>query len=289
MFTLSKEAVGVDGIDKLKAYPVPVREHSKRWKGVPHYDLVAALNHHLERPVSVPDPSGDTLKSKWRHFEILGQKWEVQNASELYGSVDLDIKDDNGDSLNPFIHEMFYSMGVRASYSSKVSQQFMGGAKVRVCANGMYIMESYEVVKHKHTINLELETQVYKGIQTFVNSIAGLESQVNEFKDMELTEQEANNVILASARRNLIAPSAIKKVYEEYHGSGSWSNVHGDRESIPIRHPEFSPRTGWSLYNAFTEFAKEESLPNQQRTLGGLRWAFSDVGLCKLHEKATFN
>jgi hypothetical protein len=85
----------------------------------------------------------------------------------------------------------------------------------------------------------------------FSEQVGKLTNMVNRLSASNLTDKDADSLILQSFRQNAMpwhfAPDVIKEYYEP-------------------KHDDFKPRNAWSLYNAFTEVVKQRSPGDQLKT-----------------------
>ena len=126
-----------------------------------------------------------------------------------------------------------------------VSLGFAAGSRVFVCDNLAFRSEL--LVRRKHTVN---------GERNFVRAIAGAVTSLTSFKEaegdrirrllhLELTDDQADALILRSFERGVIGARELPKVLHE------WRNPAFE---------EFQPRTAWSLLNAFTSALRERAV-----------------------------
>tara|TARA_B100001093_G_scaffold137106_1_gene129631 strand:- start:456 stop:773 length:318 start_codon:yes stop_codon:yes gene_type:complete len=81
--------------------------------------------------------------------------------------------------------------------------------------------------------------------------------RIMRYRETEISNERAHDLIIRSVDAEALPPSAIPKVLREWRQS--W-------------HEEFTPRTAWSLHNAFTEVmkAKPHLIPERSRILTGV-------------------
>lgn len=224
-------------IPQLKTIDIPERGNtvSDRWKGIRHYDLVSAV----------------TAEAENRNLEITGQHILVNPAqTDLYAHFDF--------NRLPGVKrtkDFGFSLGVIHSNMSRKALCFLAGATVFVCSNGMVIAE--HISSRKHTTRLNLFEQVQRGYDQYLLA----SKQLVKFRENLINSPLDNKVALVdralieSAEKKLVPWSGIGKVWKHWNTPD---------------HTEFTPRTRWSLYNAFTEAGKEMSAPNNARLLRGL-------------------
>jgi hypothetical protein len=80
-----------------------------------------------------------------------------------------------------------------------------------------------------------------------------------------MTQEEAYHLIVKAAQANVVNKTRILKVAEEWDWQ-SRGPENDDEEKNRIWHPEFAPRTAFSLFNAFTEVQKSRMIANPVST-----------------------
>jgi hypothetical protein len=116
---------------------------------------------------------------------------------------------------------------------------------VFVCDN-MVLRGDVIILREKHVRELSLADSIDAGIDRFVTQYAKLEGEVQLLRDTTLTDNQAKATILDAFVQEQVMPLHLMgRVYDEYF--------------TPSK-PEFEPRTGWSLHNAFTQVAKDMPL-----------------------------
>jgi len=136
------------------------------------------------------------------------------------------------------------------------------GYRVFVCDN-MAFHGDFTPVLAKHTKRLELVDALSIGIDRMQRNFGPMRKQIDQWKASQLPDQQAKLIIYrAFVEGSLQAPKhLVRRVHDLY---------------FKPAHEEFSPRTLWSLSNAFTSAFKElEPIPQFKATskLG----AFLDV------------
>jgi hypothetical protein len=84
------------------------------------------------------------------------------------------------------------------------------------------------------------------------------EMRIEGYKDKRLTDDKAYATIVRAALAKVIPNQKIKEVVEQWHEP---------------THDAFAPRTGWSLFNGFTEVLKAypaEQLSGRTQVLHGI-------------------
>jgi len=98
----------------------------------------------------------------------------------------------------------------------------------------------------KHTINVfrDLPDLIYRMLSKVSSMQSRIHAEIADMKTRELSAEAADHLMVEAVRRNVLPASNLPKVIE------AWEKP---------AHTEFSPRTAWSLFNAFTEVGKSRS------------------------------
>jgi hypothetical protein len=136
------------------------------------------------------------------------------------------------------------AIGLRSSYDRSLAVGLVAGTRVFCCDNLAF---SSEVGMHrKHTANVfrDLPDLIYR----MLSRVSSLQSRIHEeiaaMKARELSPETADHLLVEAIRRSALPASNLPRVI------AAWET--------PL-HPEFAPRTAWSLFNAFTEIQKSRS------------------------------
>jgi len=238
--------------DELLAVPVPETAHwlsrakDSRWRPIQHGELAYALLEEAHR----------------LGLRVARDRWVATGPelTELYGCIDfhrtasLEVPDD-----------IVFSIGVRHSNAGRYALNLVTGGHVIVCTNGLLMGE--RVVCRRHTHDLDLREAVREGICDAMGQMAEMGAWVRRLKRTEVTDSEADLVMMAGAREGVLSWSALR---------------HVDRAWRRPPHQDFEPRTAWSLYNAFTEVARDRSPEVQLKALRGLRAVFEPAELLRV-------
>jgi hypothetical protein len=199
----------------------------------------AAGRWHPTSHATVLDSVRETLTGAG--YVIRAEKFALaRNDNRFFGVLDLST---------PLVTGVSLSVGVRNSTDKSFPLGFAAGSRVFVCDNLAFSAEL--LVRRKHTRN---------GLKLFGSSIAAAVASLASFRDaesariqrlseMELSPAVASHLILTAYRRGIINSQQIADVCKE------WEEP---------RHPDFLPRTGWSLFNAFTEIIRDRAVSAPQ-------------------------
>jgi hypothetical protein len=229
---------------QLNLIPITKRNNvSDRWKGVQHGQLATAI-----------------VKQAQAHdIEITKEQWYCNpDRTDLYGAIDL-TPASVGQSLDGIGQGASFSLGVRHSNLGKYAVSFAVGARISVCSNGLFSGEF--ILKHRHTLDLDLNDLVSQGIKRYIEESANVAGFITDLQDITLTDGEACSLILRS--KDFISFRYLEDVHKNW---------------VEPPHQEFEPRTAWSLYNAYSETMKVLSPPRQAKAFSGLNRLFDQNG-----------
>jgi hypothetical protein len=229
--------------EQLRQIAVPTAEDVKAsaiWKPTPHGEFADTV-------VQVFNDAG---------YQVQGERWGVAgpNEEDLYGAVALDLAPDleipGGFS---------FALGIRHSNRLAFSHALTVGGQVLVCENGM--LTGTRVLARKHTTGFDLREALWSAVEKVDEDFGQVTQDIQRLLALDLSgnrgDMRVDRTLVQAAREGLIAWSGLGKVDEAWR--------------LPP-HAEFAPRTGWSLYNAFTEVAKSFSNPGRQLDLlGGVK------------------
>jgi len=247
MFTITEGTA----ISRKALVGIPVTSRAKgevtdRWKGLRHSELADTVVDRVENA----------------GFKIKGERWAtaMDNAA-LYGSLDLlpapemKIEVPKGVGL---------SLGLRHSNNGRYALTFFAGARVFVCSNGMISEQFTPGDRKRHTMNLNLQDTIDAGLVQFADGARdSLAKEIKALQGMDYSsELKVHHVLCRTGALGLVPWSQLGKV------EAAWRTP---------PHPEFKPRNGWSLYNAFTEVAKSFSPANQAKSISGIRTVFQEA------------
>lgn len=203
---------------------------------VPHIDLVDSLLRVIDE----------------NHFTPIQERYSVnEKNADIFGVIDITSEDGTlGDEA------ITTSIGFRSNNLQKRPVAFVAGARVFVCDNLCFFGE-FEVLKKKHTINLNLLSEIRNAFDSFIEQAFANRKIVGEFQNRELGTNEAKCFIFDAFAQSVFPIKCFDDVVGEYF-------------TDTPRHPEFAPRTAWSLIQSFTEVAKQLKTNPRQDALARL-------------------
>jgi hypothetical protein len=149
-------------------------------------------------------------------------------------------------------------IGARNSHDKSLAAGLVAGAKVVVCSNGWFFGDEI-ALSRKHTSRLfeDLDERIEAGFDRIFEEWERNDLRVMNYREKQLDDKEAHDLVIRSVDAEALAPSAIPKVLREWREP--W-------------HSEFVPRNAWSLFNGFTEILKGKPhlLADRTRMLHGV-------------------
>lgn len=154
------------------------------------------------------------------------------------------------------------AIGLRNSYDRSLSVGLVCGTRVFCCDNLAF---SGEVAMHrKHTIHVfrDLPDLIYRMLSQLGSMQARQSEEIDRWKLMELDRRLGNHLMMEAVRADAIPVSFLPRVIDAYEHPA---------------HPEFAPRTAWSMFNAFSGVTKSQSPRAQIDNTLRLTGVFRDV------------
>jgi uncharacterized protein DUF932 len=184
-----------------------------------------------------------------KHIEL------VETISNAVGFLNMKIQDEqfairrDGEMLFGVMKiehivrkEFVLALGFRHANNKTMSIQMVAGASVFVCDNMCFRGDSI-VLRQKHSTGFNLIDQIAVGMQRWQQHTTCLVNEIDAWKNRGIGVNEAKALILdAFVQREIMPVRFVHDVVKE------WNEP---------RHEDFSPRTLWSLHNAFTEVQKQ--------------------------------
>ena len=149
-------------------------------------------------------------------------------------------------------------VGLKNSHDKSLAAGLVAGIRVTVCSNGSFFGDEV-ALSRKHTSRLfeDLDQRIEEGFSRIFDEWERNDRRVVHYREHELDDRGAHDLVIRSVDAEAIPPSAIPRVLQEYRSP--W-------------HEEFMPRNAWSLFNGFTEVmkAKPHLLADRTRILHGV-------------------
>jgi hypothetical protein len=220
-------------------YNVVTPEPTASWKPVPHHEVVNTLTDRA---------AARGLVIKNERFALLDGTLYGENGiqtripgARLFGSLDFAPI-----PQLPFPAGCAPSAGIRNSTDKSFALSILSGARVFICANG--VLSAEHVVSRKHTSGLDLVESIDTALDAFMESLRGFNETYERLRSRRITQTRAHSLVVELAQAGAFASSDILPVVREFENP---------------KHPEFSEKNGWNLYQSCTEIMKSQSPARQ--------------------------
>lgn len=148
--------------------------------------------------------------------------------------------------------------GVRNTHDKTFAASMALGSHVFVCDNLAFSGEVTFARRHTRFAMSDMPRLVDNALGRLGNLKRSQEIRIEGYKGTVLNDDQAYAAILRGSLSQIISNARIKDVVKEWHNP---------------THDAFLPRTGWSLFNAFTEILKTyqaQEIPKRTLVLHGL-------------------
>jgi len=205
-------------IGRTELAQIPVPEATSTHKPVPHHTIVEALVETLS----------------FRHIGVVNEEYAVSfDGMKMFGVLDLETQ----------MEGCRFSIGIRNSHDKSLRLGLTVGTRVFVCSN-MAFSGDFTPVLAKHTKSFNLVDTLSVGVDLIQRNFDPMQRQVERWRQAQITDERAKLIFYSAfVDGKLDAP---KSLLPEVH-----------RLYFEPQYEEFSPRTIWSLSNAFTSAFKE--------------------------------
>jgi len=207
---------------------VPTRAPTETHRPIPHHEIVHALVETLG----------------FRHIGVVHDEYAVSlDGMKVFGVLNLATE----------MEGCRFSIGLRNSHDKSMRLAMTCGYRVFVCSN-MVFAGDFTPVLAKHTKSFNLIDTLAVGVDRIQRSFEPMRRQAESWRQTLVTDAQAKLIFYAAfVDGKLDAPRSLL------------ADVH--RLYFEPEYPEFSPRTMWSLSNAFTSaFKKLDPLPQFKAT-----------------------
>lgn len=212
---------------------VPTPPGTATHKPIPHSDIAYALIETLG----------------FRHINVVNDEYAVsKDGNDMFGVMELD-------------HGMEgarFALGIRNSNAKRFRFSITVGYRVFVCQN-LAFQGDFEPVLAKHSKNFRLIEAISVGVDQMQRNFEPMVKAVDSWRQTQLSDVSAKMLIYSAfVEGNLDVPRHLARDVHSLYFNPTQD--------------EFSPRTMWSLSNAFTSAFKElDPIPQFKATakLGG--------------------
>lgn len=212
-----------------------VSPRGRTWQPVPHGRLIEEVENSL---------SLSGLKIVNEEHAIYG------GGARYFGTFQL-VNGHNADDYGLIV-------GIRNSHDKKFPAALACGNRVFVCDNLSFSGEVSLARRHTRHIIRDLPMLVNRAVGKLTTMRHNQDHRIDAYKQVEITNAQAHDLLIRAVDSQALLPSKLVATLKEW------------REP---RHPEFAPRTAWSLFNAVTEVYKGTpltELPKRSTSLYGL-------------------
>jgi hypothetical protein len=209
---------GSQKITREELKVIPTPPGSPTHQPIPHHEIVGALVETLS----------------FRQISVVREEYAVSNdGMKMFGILDLETTFDG----------CRFAIGIRNSNDKSMRLALTVGYRVFVCDN-MAFAGDFTPVLAKHTKRLSLVDILAVGVDRMQRNFEPMRNQVEAWKGTRLADESAKLVIYkAFIESELDVPKHLaRRVHDLYFNPAV---------------EEFTPRTTWSLSNAFTSAFKE--------------------------------
>jgi hypothetical protein len=214
---------GAREVDRAALALVPTPEPTATWFPVGHAAVVDSVTQQL-------DSAG---------FSILKARFGLSRGdARLFATLDLESRLADGVAL---------AVGVRNSLDKTLPLGFVAGSRTFVCDNLSFSSELMVARKHTRFGEERFVEAISLAVKSLEQFHAGEVARIEDMRTRRITDMEAESLILRAFEADIISTRMLPDVLQEW------------------RKPtfeEFSDRTAWSLYSAFTTVLRPRALSN---------------------------
>jgi hypothetical protein len=228
MSTSTLFAGSLSKIGRTELAQIPVPHATATHRPVPHHEIVEALVETLS----------------FRHIAVVNEEYAPSSdGMKMFGVLDLETQ----------MEGCRFSIGIRNSHDKSLRLGLTAGLRVFVCSN-MAFSGDFTPVLAKHSKSFNLIDTLAVGVDRIQRNFEPMQRQVEHWRQAQISDERAKLIFYAAfVDGKLDVPRSLL------------SEVH--RLYFEPQYEEFSPRTMWSLSNAFTSaFKKLDPVPQFKAT-----------------------
>lgn len=217
---------------------IPTPRATDTWTPIPHASLLSAVRNEM---------TGAGLV-------IERESLAVSNVAKgSFGDRFFGLLEMRGDG------EVFsVTVGIRNGHDRSIVAGLCVGSRVFVCSNLAFSAEVVIARRHTKRIEADLPRLINQAVGRLGDLRQRQGERIDAYRRTEITDGQFHDLTIRAMDSGVICASKIPKVLQEYRNP---------------EHEEFTPRTVWSGFNAFTEVLKGtdlQDLPRRTTALHGL-------------------
>ena len=219
------------------------------------YDLPNPKTRKLLREIPTPKYKGktrhratqfgvlaDTIIEQLEAAElkVIREDWRTAvNDNVLFGSIDVKPQSMQGPELDEI---GCFTLSLRTANNNKYALAFLSGARVDKLDNDDYFCLGDTAVRVRNNKTMDVEETCESAVNMFVRTADQIQVKVNQLKKRQITEAEACQIMLFSAREFMPFRN-VEYVFNEWYKNYQALNL-----SVSIN---YELKSAWFLWQAF--------------------------------------
>jgi hypothetical protein len=172
-------------------------------------------------------------------FECVREEHALAKQGDRYFGV-LQLR-----SANATYGDRAICVGIRNSHDKTFSAGLVMGNRVFCCDNLSFSGEVTLSRKHTRFISNDLERLVSRAVATLISAEHKQTLRFDQYKAANLDDRDAAKLLMDALTAKAVTTQKVEAVWSQWRKPD---------------HEEFAERNAWSLFNAFTEVYKGDSL-----------------------------
>jgi hypothetical protein len=211
---------GAGAADRETVFATPTPPPTGTWFPLPHRDLVEEVEGQLDAA----------------SFTVTGESHALSHdGARYFGLFEVRVEGSGTE------HGYTWIVGIRNSHDKTYPAGLVAGTKVFVCDNLSFTGEVRISRKHTRFAARDLRHLTARAIGQLGDQFSRIDRRIEAYRNRSLGDPEAHDLVIRAVDCRAITPLQVPDVLREWRQPS---------------HPEFGPRTAWSLFNAVTEIHK---------------------------------
>ncbi|MEI6714370.1 MAG: DUF932 domain-containing protein [Verrucomicrobiota bacterium] len=211
---------GAELVSKEQLWEVPTPNHTDTWYPLPHFSVLTEVRSQLVA-------CGFIITEEAHALSHDGQRY--------FGVLNITVPGRG-------IFEWSWAVAVRNSHDKTFPAGLVAGTKVFCCDNLAFSGEVQIARKHTRYAERDLRHLTARAVGQLGGKLHDLDHRILTYNETPVNDQRAHDIVVRGLDAGVITSTQVPEVLKEW------------REPS---HAEFTPRTAWSLFNAFTETHKK--------------------------------